>query len=85
MITALRMAMRRRFGHAAIAHPGRGGLELDDAVYLIGPFTWSGGLAYFLLAFGLGTLGYLGRTLWKFLRQSARPADRAMSSSGAEK
>jgi phosphatidylglycerophosphate synthase len=83
-ITALRMTTRYRFGYAAIAHPGRGGVEMDDAVYLIGPFTWLGGIEYFLLAFGLGTLGYLGWTLLKFLRQSAPPADRAISSSGSE-
>lgn len=84
VIAALRTAMRRRFGTAAVAHPGRGGFEIEDAMYLIGPVTWLGGLAYFFLAFGLGTFGYLAWIVWEFYRRSARPPDAAVSSSGSE-
>ncbi len=70
VITALRMAMRRRFGKAAVAHPARFGVEIEDFMYLIGPATWLGALAYFFVLFGLGTLGYLGWTVWRYLRRA---------------
>jgi len=53
--------MRRRFGKAALAHPGRFGFEMEDVLYVIGPFAWLGLLEYFLVAFSLGPFGYL---LW---------------------
>ena len=68
VIVTLRMTMERRFGKRAVAHPRRGGFELEDFVYLIGPITWLGGLEYFFLAFGFGTVGYLVWTAWEFLR-----------------
>ena len=68
VITALRMATKRRFGKAAVAHPARFGFEIEDFMYLIGPITWAGGLEYFFLTFGFGTFGYLAWTLWEALK-----------------
>ncbi len=81
VITALRMAMRRRFGKAAVAHPARFGIEIEDFMYLIGPATWLGALAYFFVLFGLGTLGYLGWTVWRYLRCAERRSKLGRSAS----
>ena len=72
VISAFRNTMRRRFGKAAVAHPSRSGFEIEDFMYLIGPATWLGALAYFFVLFGLGTLGYLGWTVWRYLRGAER-------------
>ena len=68
VIVTLRLVMHRRFGDSAVRHPMAAGFELEDAIYLIGPITWAGGLVVFLLVFGLGTLGYLLWTLWTYQR-----------------
>ncbi len=67
VIVSLRIYMERRFGAKAVAHPSTGGMEIEDFIYLIGPITWLGGLSYFLWAYGLGTLGYLGWTIFELL------------------
>lgn len=85
VIAAFRIEMRRRFGSEAVAHPGRFGVQIEDFLYLIGPATWLGALAYFLVLFGLGTFGYLGWIVWEFLRRSARPANSGKSLNGPEK
>ena len=73
--------MRRRFGKAAVAHPSRSGFEIEDFMYLIGPATWLGALAYFFVLFGLGTLGYLGWTVWRYLRGAERRSKLGRSAS----
>lgn len=69
IICALRMVMDDRYGSDAVAHPRFGGFELEDFIYLIGPVTWLGGLEYFFLLYGGGTLGYLIFTLVTFMRR----------------
>lgn len=58
-IVVLRLALERRHGAAAVAHPSASGFEIEDFIYLIGPITWLGGLVWFFWIYGLGTLGYL--------------------------
>lgn len=72
LIVALRMTMERRFGAASVAHPAKGGFELEDFIYLIGPITWAGGLVLFFILYGLGNLGYLAWTIHRFRRNQAR-------------
>lgn len=67
-ICALRMAMDIRHGGKTVAHPGFGGFELEDFIYLIGPIAWLGGIEYFFLIYGLGTFGYLLFTTGSFFR-----------------
>jgi len=67
-ITAVRMGIRRRFGTKPLAHPGRFGIEIEDALYLIGPATWLGYQVYFFVPFSLGTFGYLGWMVWLYTR-----------------
>ena len=69
IICALRMVMDDRYGGEAVSHPRFGGFELEDFIYLIGPITWLGGLEYFFLLYGGGTLGYLIFTVVAFLRR----------------
>lgn len=72
LIVTLRMTMDRRFGAGSIEHPAKGGFELEDFIYLIGPITWAGGLLYFFILYGLGNLGYLAWTIYEFRRNLAR-------------
>ncbi|MCH7711452.1 MAG: CDP-alcohol phosphatidyltransferase family protein [Proteobacteria bacterium] len=77
VICALRLGLEDRHGAGAVEHPSFGGFEIEDFIYLIGPITWIGGLSYFFLAYGLGTLGYLGWTLWQVIgraRRASKPA-----------
>lgn len=72
IIVTLRMTMDERFGAEAVEHPTAGGFEIEDFMYLIGPATWLGGLVYFFIAYGLGTLGYLAWTVIEYRRNAAR-------------
>jgi archaetidylinositol phosphate synthase len=72
VIVSLRMHMERRFGAEAVAHPRIDGMEIEDFIYLIGPITWFGGLNYFFWVYGLGTLGYLGWTIFELLNRDRR-------------
>ncbi len=74
VICALRLRLETSHGAGAVAHPYIGGFEIEDFIYLIGPITWIGGLSYFFLAYGLGTLGYLGWTLFELVRHRRRAA-----------
>jgi hypothetical protein len=47
-------------------------MEIEDFIYLIGPITWFGGLNYFFWVYGLGTLGYLGWTIFELLNRDRR-------------
>jgi hypothetical protein len=54
-------------------------------MYLIGPATWLGGLVYFFVAYGLGTLGYLAWTVIEYRRNAARARLSAPPSAPARK
>lgn len=68
LILILRIGLENRHGAKAVAHPSYGGFEIEDFIYLIGPVTWLGGLEYFFLAYGFGSFGYLGWTVWEAVR-----------------
>ena len=76
-ICALRIRLEDRHGAGAFEHPSFGGFEVEDFICLIGPIIWIGGLSHFFLAYGLGTLGYLGWTLYEVIRhrRAAKPAE----------
>ena len=81
-IVLLRLTMHRRFGDDAVRHPSRGGFEIEDFIYLIGPITWLGGLLYFFIAYALGTLGYLAWTVAEYRRHARRAAHRRSGQAG---
>ncbi|HJM60544.1 MAG TPA: CDP-alcohol phosphatidyltransferase family protein [Alphaproteobacteria bacterium] len=64
-VMSVRLAIERRRGEEAVAHPYFAGFEIEDFVYLIGPFAWVGVFDWFFLAFGLGAIGYLGWQSWE--------------------
>jgi hypothetical protein len=68
VICVVRLAIDIRHGGEAVAHPGFGGFELEDFIYLIGPIAWLGGIEYFFLVYGMGTFGYLLFTIVDFIR-----------------
>ena len=72
IIVALRMQMELRYGKVAVEHPRGGGFEIEDFIYLIGPITWTGGLMWFFVLYGFGTIGYLFWTAGTFLRHGTR-------------
>jgi len=69
LIVSLRLAIERRHGAEAVAHPSSSGFEIEDFIYLIGPITWAGGLVYFFWIYGVGTLGYLAWSLFELVRR----------------
>ena len=73
-ILRLRLRLDKRWGKEAWKHPYFSGFELEDFIYLIGPITWTLGLLYFFVPFGLGTLGYLVWTIIEYRRWVRRDA-----------
>jgi len=68
IICSLRLMTDLRHGSDAVAHPSAGGFELEDFIYLIGPFVWFGGVVIFFLLYGFGTIGYLIFTIVSTVR-----------------
>lgn len=54
-IFTLRLDLERARGKAATRQPNRLGFELEDVMYLVGPVTWAGALAPFLILAAIGT------------------------------
>jgi phosphatidylglycerophosphate synthase len=68
-VMAVRLVSEKRHGEEAVAHPYFGGFEIEDFIYLIGPFAWAGLFDWFFLAYGLGAIGYLGWQSWELMRK----------------
>lgn len=83
-ILYLRMQMERRFGAAAVEHPARGGFEIEDFVYLIGPITWSAGILWFFVPYAVGNIGYLFWTIREY-RKHLREIDTSTASPSPSK
>ncbi len=66
------ISMLAVFTASSVEHPAKGGFELEDFIYLIGPITWAGGLLFFFVLYGLGNLGYLAWTIYEFRRNAVR-------------
>ena len=71
-ILCLRMQMERKFGLEAVEHPARGGFEIEDFVYLIGPITWGAGILWFFVPYAVGNIGYLFWTIREYKRHANR-------------
>ena len=70
-VMAIRLLNERRHGAKAVAHPYFGGFEIEDCIYLIGPFAWLGLFDWFFVAYALGAIGYLCWQGWELLRRMA--------------
>lgn len=73
-ILCLRMRMETKYGLHAVEHPGIGGFEIEDFIYLIGPITWFAGIAWFFVPFALGNIGYLLWTIHEDINWNCRSA-----------
>ncbi len=72
LIVLLRLELERRVGRAATRQPNLLGFELQDVTYLLGPVTWLGGLAPFLLLAAIGAPLYALAVLWTLGRHLQR-------------
>lgn len=68
LILWMRMDLDQACGREAVRHPRFSGFEIEDFIYFIGPLVWFGGLLWFFIPFGLGTLGYLAWTVLQYRR-----------------
>ncbi len=71
LVMLVRLTAERRHGASAVAHPYFLGFEIEDFIYLIGPFAWLGYFDLFFVAFGVGAIGYL---MWQFVGLMVRDA-----------
>jgi len=73
-VLAVRFANETRHGSEAVAHPYFLGFEIEDFIYLIGPFAWLGWFEFFFLAYALGAIGYLAWQTWELVRRERATA-----------
>lgn len=73
LVMVVRLVNERRHGEAAVAHPYFYGFEIEDFIYLIGPFAWLGAFDLFFVIFGLGAIAYL---VWQTIGLIAREMTR---------
>ncbi len=65
VIFSVRIVVEERHGSAVVTQTPRGGFEIEDTLYLIGPVAWLGGLEPFIVAAGIGTPLFLIWVLWE--------------------
>lgn len=68
-IFSVRMWLELRHGHASVRQKVRGGFEIEDTLYVLGPVTWLGGLPYFIAAAGVGAPLFLLYVVWDARRR----------------
>lgn len=59
LIFSIRLWQETVFGKETTVQTVRGGFEIEDTLYIVGPITWLGLLPYFIAAAGIGTPIYL--------------------------
>ncbi|MCG8357120.1 MAG: CDP-alcohol phosphatidyltransferase family protein [Kiloniellales bacterium] len=65
MFLELQIDRARKLGeNEAVRHPGGGGFELEDGIYLLAPATWLGLLSPFFVLAAIGAVCYLLATAW---------------------
>jgi phosphatidylglycerophosphate synthase len=74
-IFSVRLWVELRDGRSAIKQTVRGGFEIEDTLYVIGPVTWLGGLAPFTAAAGVGAPLFLLWVVWLAVRESTSNSD----------
>lgn len=65
IIFVLRGELERQYGKTSTRQPRWLGFEIEDVLYLIGPITWAGALAPFLLLAGIGAPVFALWVLWE--------------------
>jgi phosphatidylglycerophosphate synthase len=77
LIFAVRVAVEETRGRAMVAQANLLGFEPEDALYLVAPVTWLGGLAPLLVATAIGTAVFLLWVGWCALAGRSATAPRA--------
>ena len=68
-IFTVRMWVEWRHGRSSVRQRVRGGFEIEDTLYVVGPVTWLGGLAPFIAAAGIGAPLFLAWVVWDASRR----------------
>lgn len=66
IIFVLRGELERQYGKTSTRQPSWRGFEIEDVLYLVGPITWAGALAPFLLLAGIGAPVFGLWVLWEW-------------------
>jgi phosphatidylglycerophosphate synthase len=69
LVMAMRMVNERLHGAEAVAHPYFLGFEIEDFIYLIGPFAWFGLFDWFFVVYAFGALAYLAWQAYELVRR----------------
>lgn len=64
-----RVVAEQKAGSAAIRQPSFAGFEIEDILYVVGPVTWLGLLAEFILAAAIGAPLFLAWVVYDALRK----------------
>jgi phosphatidylglycerophosphate synthase len=67
-IFGVRLWIELTRGGAAVKQKIRGGFEIEDTMYVLGPVAWLGLLEPFVLAAGIGAPVFLAYSVWRALR-----------------
>lgn len=73
-IFSARIGVEVKAGKEYVEQPRFLGFEPEDTLYVVGPITWAGLMAYFLVAAGIGTPAFLIYVLWQARRDIAAAA-----------
>jgi phosphatidylglycerophosphate synthase len=73
-IMSVRLHMEVRDGRDSVRQSVRGGFEIEDTLYVLGPITWLGLLKYFIVAAGIGAPVFLVYVIWESVRAAKKGA-----------
>ena len=65
LIFSIRMWQESVYGKETTEQAVRGGFEIEDMLYVVGPITWIGAMPPFIAAAGIGTPLYLLYATWE--------------------
>jgi archaetidylinositol phosphate synthase len=65
LIFSIRLWQETVYGKESTVQTVRGGFEIEDTLYAVGPITWIGLMPPFVAAAGIGTPIYLLYALWE--------------------
>ena len=65
LIFSIRLWQETVYGKEATEQTVRGGFEIEDTLYVVGPVTWVGAMPPFIAAAGIGTPLYLIYAIWE--------------------
>lgn len=72
IIFSVRMWAETQYGTDSVKQTVRGGFEIEDTLYIVGPVAWLGGLQPFIVAAGIGAPLFMIWVLWETHRTGMR-------------